>query len=214
MCSTGKSRNKTGRGFLNSLINSLPFEAHVPGYQFCGPGTEVADRIIAGQQGINPLDNACRSHDIAYLKSKDLNIRHKADKILENRAWERVKAGDSSWGEKAVAYGVVNAMKAKQKMGMGYKTKKRIAKKRKKPRKNVKRIIPCPSQIGGAIPIRSVFAGLSALGSLVSGVSSAYTAVKNSRKKGNGLYLNTSTGKGLYLNKRGSGCKNVNKKKN
>jgi len=32
-------KEKIGRGIINSLINSLPFEAHVPGYQFCGPGT-------------------------------------------------------------------------------------------------------------------------------------------------------------------------------
>lgn len=109
--------NKTGKGLLNSAINSLPFEAHVPGYQFCGPGTKLEKRLARGDKGINPLDSACRDHDIAYLKSNNLNDRHKADKILENRAWERVKSG--SIKEKAVAYAVVNAMKAKRKIGMG-----------------------------------------------------------------------------------------------
>lgn len=27
---------KTGRGLLNSLIDKLPIELHIPGYNFCG----------------------------------------------------------------------------------------------------------------------------------------------------------------------------------
>jgi hypothetical protein len=118
---TYKSKtNKTGKGFLNTAINRLPFEAHVPGYQFCGPGTKLEKRLARGEKGINPLDSACRDHDIAYLKNNDLKSRHKADKILENRAWERVLSGENL-KEKAVAYAVMNVMKAKQKMGMGFK---------------------------------------------------------------------------------------------
>ncbi|XP_025405850.1 uncharacterized protein LOC112680073, partial [Sipha flava] len=113
---------KTGKGLLNSAINSLPFEIHVPGYQFCGPGTKLEKRLERGDKGINPLDSACRDHDIAYSKSNNLVDRHKADRELENRAWERVKSG--SIKEKAVAYAVMNAMKAKRKIGMGCNNQK------------------------------------------------------------------------------------------
>ena len=34
----GLIHKKIGQGFVNTLINSLPIELHLPGYQFCGPG--------------------------------------------------------------------------------------------------------------------------------------------------------------------------------
>jgi hypothetical protein len=93
MCSTHKL--KSGKGFLNTLINKLPFEANVSGYQFCGPGSKLKKRLARGDKGVNSLDFACQTHDIAYENSNNLDIRHKADKLLEEQAWERVKASDS-----------------------------------------------------------------------------------------------------------------------
>lgn len=110
-----------GRGVVNSLINKLPFELHIPGYQYCGPGTKLHKRLARGDPGINPLDQACREHDIAYSQSSDLKDRHKADYQLEQRAWNRVLAKDAKLGEKVAAWGVTNAMKVKRKLGMGVK---------------------------------------------------------------------------------------------
>ena len=31
----------TGGSFLNSLVNKLPFEMHLPGHNFTGPGTKL-----------------------------------------------------------------------------------------------------------------------------------------------------------------------------
>ena len=107
MCLTRKCKSdKTGKGLVNFLINSLPVEAHVPGYKYCGPGTKLKKRLDRGDKGINPLDAACRDHDIVYASSKNLDDRHKADEELENRAWERFKAKDSPKREKIVAYAV------------------------------------------------------------------------------------------------------------
>ncbi|KAE9521510.1 hypothetical protein AGLY_018109, partial [Aphis glycines] len=122
-CKSGK----TGKGFVNSLINSQPFEAQ---------------------------------------------DRHK---VLKLRAWERFKAKDTPRKEKIVAYTVINAMKAKRKIGMGCKRKrKRITKIKKMRKKNVKKkmLILTPGQSGGAIPLIPIFAGLSALDSLMSGSAS------------------------------------------
>lgn len=113
-----------GRGLLNSLINKLPFELHLPGYQYCGPGTKLEKRLARGDSGINELDKACKEHDIAYSKDKDMQSRRKADMILADNAWKRVKASDSSLGEKAAAWLVTNTMKAKSKIGAGIKKKK------------------------------------------------------------------------------------------
>jgi hypothetical protein len=46
---------------------------------------------------------------------------------LENRAWDRVKAKDSSLREKAVAWGVTTAMKLKRKLGGGCRFKSAVA---------------------------------------------------------------------------------------
>ena len=55
-----------GRGLFNIVLSNLPAELHIPGYQFCGPGTKLAERLSRGDSGINPLDSACKEHDIVY----------------------------------------------------------------------------------------------------------------------------------------------------
>lgn len=119
-----------GSGVLNSLINKLPIELHLPGYQYCGPGTKLQKRLVRGDPGINPLDAACKEHDIAYSKLRTSSERHEADRTLAEKAWQRVKSQDASFGERTNAWLVTNTMKAKLKLGMGVKTK--IAMKNKK----------------------------------------------------------------------------------
>lgn len=110
-----------GKGIINSVINNLPFELHIPGYRFCGPGTKLQHRIH--QTGINPLDDACKAHDIAYSQSKSLESRHKADQLLEQEAWKRLTDKNSSLLEKTSALMVGNMMKAKVKLGAGNKNR-------------------------------------------------------------------------------------------
>lgn len=138
---------KIGRGVVNNLINKLPIELHLPGYQFCGPGTKLEKRLTRGDQGINLLDKACREHDITYSQSTDIQKRHTADQILAEKAWQRVKSKDSDIKERANAWFVTNAMKAKVKFGLGMKNiltkskkKKRSIKKKKKSIKKDKKI--------------------------------------------------------------------------
>lgn len=128
-----------GAGLVNSIINKLPFELHLPGYQYCGPGTKLQDRLIRGDPGINRLDRACKDHDIAYSKFKNTSDRHIADKILAEKAWQRAKSVDSSLSERANAYLVSNAMKLKVKTGMGLKRKKSTKKSNKKKKKSLKK---------------------------------------------------------------------------
>ena len=35
----------TGGSFLNTLVNKLPFEMHLPGHNFTGPGTKLYKRL-------------------------------------------------------------------------------------------------------------------------------------------------------------------------
>ena len=76
----------SGSGLINNLINRLPFELHIPGYQYCGPGTRLQKRLSRGDPGINPLDSACKEHDIAYSQNReDIEKRNTADRILEKK---------------------------------------------------------------------------------------------------------------------------------
>jgi hypothetical protein len=139
--SYGANTMYRGEGLVNEIINRLPIELHLPGgYQFCGPGTKLSERLQRGQKGINALDAACREHDIAYsLHRNDINKRHEADRVLEEKAWQRVKSNDASLGEKSAAWLVTNAMKAKRKLGMGIRRHNKRKHKRTKRGRGISR---------------------------------------------------------------------------
>lgn len=135
-------KNKIGKGLINKIIDKLPFEMHVPGYQYCGPGTKLKKRLARGDPGKNKLDQACMMHDIAY-ESKNDTVRREADKMLAKEAWRRVKSKDASLGEKATALAVAGAMKAKIHIpkvvvGRGLKNQNTKPKQSMKSKKNVK----------------------------------------------------------------------------
>lgn len=145
----GKIRRK-GSGLLNTIINKLPLELHIPGYNYCGPGTKLKRRLERGDKGVNLLDVACKEHDIAYSDSGELSKRHEADKKLYEEAVKRVKSSDAGLGEKLAASLVAVAMKGKTKLGMGVKNKYRNVRKRNIKKK---RRIGRKKQTGGAMSI-------------------------------------------------------------
>ena len=75
-------RDATGENFLNSLVNKLPFEMHLPGHNFTGPRTKLYKRL--NQNGtpkewsipINRVDNAAYHHDLCYSKHDDTKTRN------------------------------------------------------------------------------------------------------------------------------------------
>lgn len=173
-------RQRRGGGLVNTLINKLPFEAHLPGYQYCGPGTKLSKRLLRGDKGINSLDAACKQHDIAYSQHSDTDSRHSADKILQQAALERVKAKESSLGEKAAALLVAGLMKAKRTLGMGINQSKMRKLKVKRKRSKVgrgskskvdgkskakrRRVIKTPKLGGFIFTIPMILGALGALG--------------------------------------------------
>lgn len=85
-------------------------------------GTKLDERLARGDKGINPLDELCKTHDIAYSESKDSSKRREADKELAKGALKRVFSKDASLGERTAALFVTSAMKAKtglSKIGLG-----------------------------------------------------------------------------------------------
>ncbi len=76
-------QHPSGSSLFNNILNSLPEEVHLPGYNYLGPGTNLTKRLSRGDKGINPLDEA----DIYYSQHKDTKSCHIADKELEDKAW-------------------------------------------------------------------------------------------------------------------------------
>lgn len=114
-----RRRRPQGKGIGNWLIKKVPFEMHIPGYQYCGPGTKLEKRLARNDPGINELDRACKDHDIAYTKFQSTKERNLADTILANKAWQRAKASNSSISERAAALAISGIMNAKTSIGMG-----------------------------------------------------------------------------------------------
>lgn len=125
---------------VNKAIDLLPVELHLPGgYQYCGPGTKLQERLARGDPGINKLDKACKQHDIAYSKYSDTKNRSIADRALAEKAWQRVKSNNASIGEKAAALAVTAAMKAKTTFGGGKRKRRGGRKPTKKHGGNIRR---------------------------------------------------------------------------
>ena len=116
---------------INTIINRLPFELHVPSYNYCGPGTKLNKRLLRGDKGKNPLDKACKEHDIAYNTYSDIENRNKADELLAQKAFERFKSSDASLGERLIALGITGIMKTKSKLGMGLRKRGKGIRRRK-----------------------------------------------------------------------------------
>ena len=82
-------RDATGGSFLNTLVNKLPFEIHLPGHNFTGPGTKLYKRLNPDGMPsewsipINRVDNAAYHHDLCYSKHDDTKTRNEVcDKIM------------------------------------------------------------------------------------------------------------------------------------
>ena len=80
-------RRRRRDGLINKLINRLPVELHLPGYQYCGPGTKLAKHLARGDKGVNLLDTACKEHDIAYSQNREnIEERNNKDRVLADKA--------------------------------------------------------------------------------------------------------------------------------
>ena len=98
----------SGSNILNGFINKLPFEAHLPGHNFTGPGTKLEKRLNPDltskewSKPINRVDEAAYKHDICYLKYKDTATRNEVcdksmlddlDNIINPTLRERFERG-------------------------------------------------------------------------------------------------------------------------
>lgn len=124
VCSKNKAEfvSRTKGGDIAKLINKTGREIHLPGYNFCGPGTKLNERLDSSDNPItrpvNAIDEACMRHDISYRDNKDLESRQLADVELIHG----LNAIDNlSLTEKFTRGLIKTAMKGKIAFGMGNK---------------------------------------------------------------------------------------------
>ena len=82
-------KGAAGGSFLNTLVNKLPFETHLPGHNFTGPGIKLYKRLnLDGTPKewiipINRVDNAAYHHDLCCSKHDDTKTRNEVcDKTM------------------------------------------------------------------------------------------------------------------------------------
>lgn len=106
-----------------NLLTGLTREFHLPGYQFCGPGTDYEGRVARGDTGINTLDKLCKSHDAVYNITGDYSEsnaakRLQSDKLLRKGARRIWKGSEFGWRERLDAALVDAAIGIKNKMAI------------------------------------------------------------------------------------------------
>ena len=85
VCGTTKTQfikaQKVG-SLLNKAINNSPFEMHLPGHNFTGPGTKLKKRLNPDltpkkwSKPVNRTDKTAYHPDVCYLKNDDTATRN------------------------------------------------------------------------------------------------------------------------------------------
>jgi hypothetical protein len=93
---------------------NLPVEMHLPGYNFCGPGTKLKKRLARGDKAVNRIDEVCKRHDINYSSAKSREDIKAADSQMLKELYE---IPNPSFKEKVGRFIAYNGIKAKQFFG-------------------------------------------------------------------------------------------------
>lgn len=78
------ARSRQRRRRVASVPYVAPYdrrEQHLPGYNFCGPGTNVHRRLRDGVRPVNALDRAALSHDLVTERRGPYNGRGSPSKM-------------------------------------------------------------------------------------------------------------------------------------
>lgn len=111
-------KGKIGLPSIPLSVSSIPVELHLPGYQYCGPGTDYEGRRRKGQTGVNSLDNACMKHDAVYNSTE---VKNDENRLKRRRADDELIAAASDFrksskkfSDKAAGAVTEAAMRAKK----------------------------------------------------------------------------------------------------
>ena len=120
-------RDATGGSILNTLVNKLPFEMHLPGHNFTGLGTKLYTRLNPDgtpKEWSIPIrvDNAAYHHYLCYSKHVDTKTRNEVcDKTMLGELNGIVNPTLRERIDKSI---VGKLIKAKVNFGLGHPIKK------------------------------------------------------------------------------------------
>ena len=83
-------RDHTDGDLINVMNKVLPFEKHLPGMRYCGPGTNLCARLDPngkprpGSEPVDRVDEAAMRHGIQYSIHTDRRHRLVADNAMIN----------------------------------------------------------------------------------------------------------------------------------
>ena len=127
MTKTQLIKAQKGGSLLNKAINNLPFEMHLPGHNFTGPGTKLKKRLNPDltpkewSKPVNRVDKAAYHHDVCYLKNDNTATRNAVcDKDMLK---ELKRIYNPTLRERLDKSIVSNLIGMKVKFGMGVKKK-------------------------------------------------------------------------------------------
>lgn len=86
-----------GRDEPDAWVPPEPGERHMPGMNFCGPGTNVAQRLAAGVRPTGPLDGACLEHDMWTEKRSPWRRDGWTPTAKEKLAADRALRNSAAW---------------------------------------------------------------------------------------------------------------------
>ena len=125
---TDTSNVQFARSLLNKAINNLPFEMHLPGHNFTGPGTNLKKRLNPEltpkkwSKPINRVDRDAYQHDLCYLENDDTATR---DAVSDKNMLKELKGIYNPTLRERLDKSIVSRLiGTKVKFGMGVKKKK------------------------------------------------------------------------------------------
>ena len=116
---------KTGSGLFNKVVSNLPFELHLPGHNFTGPGTRLDRRLNPDltprewSKPINRVDTAAYHHDLCYAQNPDRKTRNE---VCDREMLRELNEITNPSLRERLDRGIVkNLINAKVNLGLGIK---------------------------------------------------------------------------------------------
>lgn len=115
----------SGNGInIVKILNKLPFQFHLPGHNYTGPGTNVHRNIALGVKPINKVDEAAMRHDIAYHEALKNGLPQKeADLKFLSETKDIYNDSNNTLRERGEAFLVNKIIGLKNYLGMGIEEK-------------------------------------------------------------------------------------------
>jgi len=116
---------KSGSGLFHKAVSNLPFELHLPGHNFTGPGTKLDRRLNRDgtprdwSKPINRVDEAAYHHELCYAKNHDTRTRNE---VCDREMLRELAHITNRSLREIIERGPVGSMiKAKANLGLGLK---------------------------------------------------------------------------------------------